>query len=281
LAFSGCSNLVELVLPTELIKIADEAFNGCSKITEIHIPAKVNDIGKAAFTACPLVKITVAEENTVYEVVNNCLIKGKGLATGKTIVKGLTTGTIPADGSVNKLLDYCFASTGITNIFIPDGITTIANNAFSRCSSLEDLRLPADLLILDATCFAWCSKLKNVDLPNTVQEIKTYAFHRSAIEDIVIPASVNRLLEQSFGEITSLKTVTFQKKLDANGNIIAPYINRYAFTGSGNGTVVFNVPWSEDYDYNYIEKVGNEEVKVNPTGWGAKNYIVNYNYEEA
>jgi hypothetical protein len=123
--------------------------------------------------------------------------------------------------------------------------------------------------------------LKNVILPKKLTEIGLIAFEGCPISSIIVPASVNNIDQRAFGSNTSLKTVTFKKKLDVAGNIIAPFIDKNAFLNSGADTVIFNVPWAEDYDYNYTEKNGNEVIKIDPTGWGAKNYIINYNYEEA
>jgi hypothetical protein len=285
-AFNGCHRLYEIEFPAGLTTIGAEALYGCSKIKEIHITSNITDIGAGAFTACPLEIITVADDNTVYEVANNCLIKGKGQATGKILVKGMSTGTIPDDGSVTELLSYCFANTDITGMVIPESITTISNNAFSRCYNLTTIQLPNTLEVLDATCFAWCNKLTGVVLPSCVKDIKTYAFNSCALDSIVIPGSVNNVLERSFGDMPSLKTVTFEPKLDANGNIKAPYIHKNAFINSGNDSIVFNVPWSKDYDYQYFETIKNQDgidttIKIDPTGWGAKNFTINYNYVEA
>jgi hypothetical protein len=69
-----------------------------------------------------------------------------------------------------------------------------------------------------------------------------------------------------------------------------PYIHQRAFDASGTEeAVVFNVPWAEPDDpytfYGCTESVRDEngnytQVPVDPTGWGAKTYIINYNYEE-
>ena len=285
-AFKDCNRLFEITLPRDLTTIKKEALMGCLKLKEITIPSNVSNIDVAAFTACPLERIAVADENPIYEVINNCLIKGKGLATGKTLIKGLSSSTIPNDGSIGDLLGYCFANTNITNVYVPDNITTISNNAFSRCDMLTELHLPEALEILDATCFAWCYSLENVVLPAKLREIRTYAFNSCALKTILIPATVTRVLENAFGNMPSLKTVTFEKRVDEYGNIIVPYIHKSAFINSGNNEIVFNVPWSKDYDYNYTEQEklpdgGTVDKKIDPTGWGAKNFIINYDYVEA
>ena len=280
--FYNCYGLFELELPNSLKVIGRNAFQGCAKLKEIYIPASVIDIGEAAFADCKqLAKITVDESNTTYSVVQDCLINNNS----GTLLQGLSTGVIPQDGSIKALGQYCFSNTRITSICIPDGLTVVANNAFSRCNSLVDVMLPDSIVTLDATCFAWCSNLKEVTLPSSLVNIKTYVFNSCGLEDVTIPASVENILERSFGDMPSLHTVTFKKQLDADGNIKAPYIHKNAFINSGGAEgIVFNVPWSEDYDYEYIETtgVGDSAVsnKIDPTGWGATNYTINYNYKE-
>jgi hypothetical protein len=88
------------------------------------------------------------------------------------------------------------------------------------------------------------------------------------LENVVIPASVNNVLERSFGDMPSLKTVTFKKQLDANGNIKVPYIHKSAFinSGSAESPVEFRLPWSEE--------------QTPDAPWGATNYKLIFNYEE-
>ena len=280
-AFAGCSNLFEIELPSNLRSIGDSAFLDCSKLQTIHIPATVESINEsAAFGNCSGLKtITVDPRNTKYMVAQDCLID----KVNKVLLKGLNTGTIPQDGSVTKFGTYAFSLTSITSAEIPEGFTAIAANTFSRCSSLVNVALPTSMKTLGATCFAWCPNLKEIILPYGLIDIKTYAFDSCGLEHVTIPATVETVLERAFGDMNSLQTVTFEKRLDNSGNIIAPYIHKDAFAGC-NG-VVFNVPWSEDYDYEYYDNVRHEDgtstaVKIDPTGWGVENYVINYNYEE-
>ena len=55
-AFSGCSNLTSITLPTGITKIGTSAFSGCSNLTSITIPASVIKIGAYAFSGCTNLK---------------------------------------------------------------------------------------------------------------------------------------------------------------------------------------------------------------------------------
>lgn len=260
-AFDDCYNLFELTLPEALQKIGREAFSGCVKIKTLFIPASVNSIGEAAFARCKgLTEIKVAEGNKRYRVVQNCLIDSD---TG-TLLQGLSSGTIPQDGSILKLGHYCFSNTDITSTWIPDNIKTISNNAFSNCKSLTSVSLPDKLETLDATCFAWCSNLSAISLPEGLLNIRTYVFDACALSNVTIPSTVETVLERSFGDMTSLRTVTFKKRVNADGTVKVPTIDANAFINSGTAEhpVEFWLPWSAD--------------KTPDAPWGATNAILHF-----
>lgn len=50
--FEGCSNLVKVVLPANLIHIYYRAFRNCKKLEAINIPEYVNTIGETCFYGC-------------------------------------------------------------------------------------------------------------------------------------------------------------------------------------------------------------------------------------
>jgi hypothetical protein len=244
-AFAECRNLNEITLPDSLQIINSRAFHSCIKLKEIFIPVNVKTINDSAFAECKnLTRITVAEGNTRFAMIQDCLVNTQS----KKLLQGLATGTIPQDGSVTTLGQYCFASMPITSITIPDNITTVSNNAFSHCEELQIVKLPSTLQVLDATCFAWCYKLAKIDLPEGLTDIRTYVFDACALTEVTIPASVNNVLAKSFGDMPSLQEVTFKKALNADGTIKIPNISSGAFTGSGsvNSPIKFNVPWSKE-----------------------------------
>ena len=255
--FYNCYCLFELDLPDSLETIGRSAFQGCSKIKKVLIPAKVTSIGEAAFADClGVTAFEVAEGNPRYIVDKDCLIDNNN----KTLLQGLSTGSIPS--YIKNLGQHCFSNTNITSVKIPEGITTVPNNAFSRCGKLYSVSFPSTLRVLDATCFAWCSDLGVVRLNSGLQDIRTYVFNSCKLSAVTIPASVNNVLERSFGDMPTLRSVTFE-----SGSSI-PYIHANAFVNSGSEDeqLVFNLPWSAEDTPN--------------APWGAINAKLNFNYVE-
>ena len=270
-AFMDCKNLYEITLPESLKTIKSRALNGCDSIKEITIPANVEIIEDIAFAECRnLSKLDVASGNSKFAIIQDCLID----LIGKRLVQGLGSSVIPQDGSVTTLGQYCFSRMPIKAVKIPNSIKIISVNAFSRCTSLQDVELPNTVTELGDACFSWCSALDAIDLPEGLTNIKTYAFNECAFENVIIPSTVTNIMQRAFGFITTLKTVTFKKAVDNNGNIKMPTIHFGAFEGSGkqNNPVVFNLPWSEEQHYaTYTES----------PHFGASYYTFNFDYEEA
>ena len=259
--------------------------HGCNKLKEITIPVNVTTIEDIALAECKtLSKLSVAEGNNTFVVIQDCLID----VANKKIVQGLGTSSIPQDGSITSLGQYCFAYMPIKAVKIPDSIRVISNNAFGHCSVLQEVELPSTLTELGDACFSWCFILSKISLPEGLTTIKTYAFNESSLDNVVIPSTVTDIMQRAFGYIQTLKTVTFKKAVDDNGNIKLPTIHFGAFEGSGkqDSPVVFNLPWSKEEHlaaYSGTDAQGKEK---DPT-FGAigadidNSDIFNFDYEEA
>ncbi len=278
-AFSSCINLNEIVLPQSLQKIGDRALNFCTKLQEIIIPKNVTYISDAAISECVnLKKITVEEGNTRYKIIQGCLVD----CANKRLIQGTADGIIPQDGSIEYLGANCFARMPMTSIKIPDSITDISDNAFSRCANLTSVELSSKIRTLGATCFAWCSSLSEINLPEGLKDILTYVFYLCPLEEVVIPSTVNNILDRAFCDTPNLKTVTFKKALEADGvTVKVPFIHSGSFYGTGkaDAPVVFNCPWSEAQHKARFEGIDGEGKEKDPA-FGANYYSFNFDYEE-
>ena len=244
--FQNSTSLVEITLPDSLQTIGKSAFQGCTKLKTVHIPANVTKIRDAAFADCTgLEAFSVDPANTIFTGDENCLIDTQQAK----LIQGIT-GSIPADFSVKSLGQNCFSNMSITVVNIPEGVSSIGSNAFSRCSNLTEVTLPSTLTSLGSTCFSWCSSLANVILPENAKftELPTYAFNECALKTVEIPSTIEMIRARAFGVIPSLREVHFKAGRDEDGNIRVPQIHIQAFEGSGTATerIKFYVPWSKD-----------------------------------
>lgn len=65
----------------------------------------------------------------------------------------------------------------ITKIVLPETIKTIGECAFNRCVAVEEIKLSNKLKTIEKNAFEGCSNLKKVVIPSSVETIKMHAFH--------------------------------------------------------------------------------------------------------
>ncbi len=86
--------------------------------------------------------------------------------------------------------------TGITHITVPASVTDIGEEAFYGCTALESVALPEGLETLGARAFSGCTQLESISLPDGMTELGAYAFQNcSALTEISLPDGVP-VLEQ-------------------------------------------------------------------------------------
>ena len=100
-AFSGCSGLTSLTIPSSVTSIGESAFSGCSGLTSFTIPSSVTSIGESAFYGC----------------------------------SGLTSFTIPSSVTSIGWGAFCGCS-GLTSIYVyTEKLLNMGSDVFAGCDA--------------------------------------------------------------------------------------------------------------------------------------------------
>lgn len=226
-AFEGCSSLKTIIIPKYVSEMGSKVFYYCTNLESIRISASVSKIGSRMFAGCPNLKSIVVEEgNEKYDSRENCNAIVE--TATNTLVCGTENSTIPS--TITAIGNGAFAETGLKNIVIPEGVTSIELQAFENCQDLESVTLPQSLKKLGYHVFAnsgltslvipegitylpqgtfnGCKNLETVTLPTTLETIEYNAFSNSGLTSIFIPKGVTNISSTSFNYCGKLSTIS-------------------------------------------------------------------------
>lgn len=96
----------------------------------------------------------------------------------------------------------------IEDVYIPDSITTIEDDAFSDCKRLQTITLPDSITTIGSNCFEGCCNLKEVVLPHSLEAIRMRVFKNCMrLKNVYIPENVQYIDIAAFSGCTSLTSV--------------------------------------------------------------------------
>ncbi|PDX66189.1 hypothetical protein CGS53_10320 [Faecalibacterium prausnitzii] len=184
-AFTECPLTTTLSLGKKITTIGDEAFYDCRGLTSVTIPPSVTSIGKKAFLQCIHLKTlsfgeniktnieTIGDEAFYYCIelesvtipqsvtsigndafgqchdLQSLTIKDAATSIGHRAFLGCTSlETISLGENIKTIGYHAFnscTSINLTNVTIPENVTTIRPGTFDYCTHLEYIMLPAGL----------------------------------------------------------------------------------------------------------------------------------------
>ena len=209
-AFYNCKRLTSITINNGITRIGNSVFRGCDSLVSAAIPASVTSISDDAFYGCNgLTSVYITDLsawcNILFESYNaNPLSDAQNLYLNDVLVTDLV---IPND--VTSIGNYAFyGCSGLTSVTIPDSVTSIGEYAFAGCSGLTSVTIGNGVKSIGNSAFRGCRSLSDVIIPDSVTSIGDYAFqYCSGLTSITIPNSVTNIGDSVFigcGKLTNI-----------------------------------------------------------------------------
>ena len=211
-AFQVCSGLTSITIGNSVTSIGDAAFNNCTGLTSVTIGNSVTSIGDGAFSRCSgLTSVTIP--NSVTRIGGYAFQDCSGLK--KVIVKDIAAwcGIWFGNSYSNPLFFshhlYSDENTEITNLVIPNSVTSIDSYAFYGCSGLTSITIGNSVTSIGGYAFTLCTSLTSITIPNSVTSIGGAAFYQcSGLTSVTIGSGIKNIYGSAFASCPELTDVT-------------------------------------------------------------------------
>ena len=180
-AFDMCTGLETLNLNEGLVTIGNAAFGTNTSLTRVTIPDTVTTIGSYAFGTCTSLQ-WIDIPASVTSIGGYAFEKNNEFVTNITDVAAWCA--IRFNGTTGQYYSCPFEKGHIlylngeplTDLVIPEGVTSIAQGAFDGCTTIQTVRLPSTLTEVKNYTFRNATNLTSIAVPDSVTAMNSGAF---------------------------------------------------------------------------------------------------------
>ena len=213
--YSGTVNIPETVsyngITCSVTSIGSRAFYYCKGLTSVTIPNSIKSIGRDAFAFCGGLKKVIVTDIAAWCGIkfdgydSNPLYYAKHLYSDENTE--ITNLIIP--NSVTSIKKYAFDNcSGLASVTIPNSVTSIEDDAFYKCSGITSVTISNSVKSIGRGAFLGCKGLSSITIPNSVTSIGSYAFDGcSGLTSVTIGNSINNIGFEAFANCKELTDV--------------------------------------------------------------------------
>ena len=275
-AFYGCANITGINIPSSVTSIGEAAFSGCTGLpvvdniryadtylveavdkeaTSYTIQPGTKWIADDAFAYCSAPSITIPDEVAViggwaFSGVMNVIYHGSatGAPWGATMLNGYVDGWLAYSSSDKTALINC-SQDAEGEIVLPDGLLSIAENAFYGCMNITSINIPSSVTSIGEYAFRSCTGLpvsenqlryadtyliEGIDQDATSYVIKdgtkwigdgAFKSWYHNLTSVTIPNSVIRIGADAFLSCNQLLKITIPANVTSIGEAAFAYCN--------------------------------------------------------
>ncbi|MBQ2798208.1 MAG: leucine-rich repeat protein [Ruminiclostridium sp.] len=204
-AFAYCSSLSSVTLHEGLKRINDRAFTECRLLESVNIPDSVESIGEGVFYYAAL----HLNHTTDVIYVGKWVVDCNGYRNGEELE------AVTVKDGITHIADEAFSACMYAkSITLPDSITHMGDSVFRYCEALETMTIPDGVTALGDGTFYGCTALKSVSIPDSVTSLGEAVFYDcESLTSVVLPDSIENIGAGAFYRCLALGSVVLPKNI--------------------------------------------------------------------
>jgi hypothetical protein len=253
--FDSRANLTNVTIPKGLANIGDFAFYSCSNLAGVYFQGDAPSVGSSVFDGDNSATVyylpgttgwgptfagrpTALQLDFNYTTNNGTITLTKYTGSGGDVnipdalnglpvisigtnafsqVSRVTNVRIP--NSVTSIEAWAFsACSNLTEVTIPDSVSLIGNDAFNHCTGLTNVTIGNGVTNIENRAFFACFILKSVAIGNNVITIGDFAFSDTRLTTVTIPNSVTTIGQFAFDNSVGLANVAIPDSVTSIGD---------------------------------------------------------------
>jgi hypothetical protein len=176
--FCRCFFLEEVIFPSTLKCIQNNAFKYCESLKNLDIPEGVVSLGEYCFEGCSgLVKIP----STITTIPQGCFASFQG--------------TVVLPKTIKNICPEAFTEAVLEDFSLPEELDFISYGCFNQCQFLCDIKIPN---ITDCHGAFSGAYFKKVTIASTVKHIQQNCFEDSSIEELIFEEGLEIICNEAF-----------------------------------------------------------------------------------
>lgn len=184
-AFRQCE-IKNMEIPSSVLSIGERAFAANLNLESFYLSASVQEIGVAPLGGCRSLYEIKMDENNPYFVTKNGVLYDRDLTKIIQFPSGLYDYTNPPK-TLQKIGEAAFQGSNLGYIDIPNTVTDIEKDAFQFCSRLKEIIIPASVQRIGLGAFDTCLDIKTIKSCITEPfECDQYLFYKDTYKNATL-----------------------------------------------------------------------------------------------
>lgn len=241
----------EIIINDGTASIAPMCFYGKENLVGITVPNSVTTLGEYCFGGCKKLADIDISDNVAYI--------GGNVFEGTVWYNNKPDGMVYIGKTAYKWKGNMPENTAVK---LRNGTLLISANCFADCSNLASIDIPESVGRIEQSAFSGCTGLKSISLPQRLTEICDFSFYKcTGLSAVSIPNNVKKIGWMAFAYCSGISDITVPENTTTiTGQAFEHCTNLATVTVPGKSTYI------EGYAFSHCEKLANisicEEARV-------------------